>query len=78
MLDGMKPPKSKIHRCKIATTIEELEASDSEIFAAAVIDSRTWPAQTLATELRVRGLTISDGSIHKHRKQICACYREVG
>ncbi len=78
MLDGMTPPKSKIHRCKIATTIEELETSDSEIFAAAIIDARRWPAQTLATELRIRGLIISDGSIHKHRKKSCACYREVG
>ena len=78
MLDGMTPPKSKIHRCKIATTIEELEPADSAIFAEAVIDARRWPAQTLATELRIRGLIISDGSITKHRKKSCACYREVG
>jgi len=78
MLDGMTPPRNKIHRCKIATTTEELAAPDSEIFAAAIDDARKWPAQTLATELRIRGLIISDGSIHKHRKRSCACYREVG
>tara|TARA_R110001606_G_scaffold260999_1_gene409080 strand:+ start:142 stop:378 length:237 start_codon:yes stop_codon:yes gene_type:complete len=78
MLDGMTPPKNKVNRCKIATTTEELEPADSEIFAAAIIDARKWPAQTLATELRIRGLIISDGSIHKHRKKSCACYREIG
>ena len=78
MLEGMTPPKNKVHRCKIATTIEALEAADSEVFAAAINDGTKWPAQTLATELRIRGLSISDGSIHKHRKQSCACYREVG
>lgn len=78
MLEGMKPAKSKGHVCKVATTVEELGATDSEILAAAVSDNETWPAATLATELRKRGLSISDMTILRHRKKTCACYREIG
>ena len=35
MLEGLKPAKSKGHVCKVATTLEELDATDSEILAAA-------------------------------------------
>jgi hypothetical protein len=78
MLDGLTPPKSNVHRCKIATSLQDLDASDSEILADAVNNIRKWPAQTLATELRKKGLVISDGSITRHRKKTCACYREIG
>jgi hypothetical protein len=78
MLDGMKPAKSKGHVCKVATTLEELDATDSEILAAAISDNETWPASTLATELRKRGLSISDMTILRHRKKTCACYRQIG
>lgn len=79
MLEGLKPAKSKGHVCKVATTIEELDATDSEILAAAISDANTWPANTLASELRKRGLSISDMTILRHRKKTCVCYRqEIG
>jgi hypothetical protein len=78
MLEGMKPAKSNVYRCKVATNLQELEAADSEILADAISDDKTWPAQTLATELRKRGVVISDLTIGRHRKRVCACYREVG
>tara|TARA_R110000822_G_scaffold74506_6_gene179006 strand:+ start:274 stop:510 length:237 start_codon:yes stop_codon:yes gene_type:complete len=78
MLEGLKPTKSKVHVCKVATNLQELDAADSQILAEAISDTKTWPAQTLATELRKRGLVISDGTITRHRKKTCACYREIG
>ena len=78
MLEGMKPAKRKSHVCKVATSIEELSITDGEILAAAIIDNETWPAATLATELRKRGLSLSDMTILRHRKKTCACYREIG
>lgn len=79
MLEGMKPAKSKRDVCKVATTIEELDATDSEILVAAISDANTWPAATLASELRKRGLSISDMTILRHRKKTCVCYRqEIG
>ena len=78
MLEGLKPAKSNVYRCKVATNLKELETADSEILAAAISDDKTWPAQTLATELRKRGVVISDLTIGRHRKKVCACYREIG
>ena len=78
MLEGMKPSKRKRHVCKIATSIEELGVIDGEILAAAIADTVKWPANTLATELRKRGVSLSDMTIMRHRKKTCACFREIG
>tara|TARA_R110000803_G_C11931149_1_gene315464 strand:+ start:209 stop:445 length:237 start_codon:yes stop_codon:yes gene_type:complete len=78
MLEGMKPSKRKSHVCKIATSIEELGVIDGEILAAAIADTVKWPANTLATELRKRGVSLSDMTIMRHRKKTCACFREIG
>jgi|TARA_R110000744_G_scaffold129860_1_gene237369 hypothetical protein len=78
MLEGMKPTKRKSYVCKVATSIEELDATDGKILAAAISDDKTWPAATLATELRKRKLSLSDMTILRHRKQTCVCYREIG
>jgi hypothetical protein len=78
MLEGIKPAKRADHVCKVATTIKQLGTPDSEILAAAITDASKWPANTLATELRRRGLPLSDMTILRHRKRTCACYREIG
>lgn len=78
MLEGLKPAKSKVYVCKIATSLQELEPADSKILSEAIVDVRTWPAQTLSTQLKIRGLVISDATITRHRKKTCACYRELG
>ena len=78
MLEGMKPAKSNVYRCKVNTYLMELDATDRDILDSAVDDYKTWPAQTLATALRKRGVVISDLTIGRHRKKVCACYREIG
>jgi hypothetical protein len=78
MLEGINPPRRVDDVCKVATTIKQLGAPDNEILAAAIMDASKWPANTLATELRKRKLSISDMTILRHRKQTCACYREIG
>jgi hypothetical protein len=78
MLEGLEPAKSNVYRCKVNTYLLELDATDRDILDSAVDDDKTWPAQTLATALRKRGVIISDLTIGRHRKQVCACYREIG
>ena len=78
MLEGMKPARRVGDVCKVATSIKRLDAPDSEILASAIIDGISWPAHTLATELRKRGLSISDMTIARHRKKACVCFREIG
>ena len=58
MLEGIKPPRRVDDVCKVATIIKQLGAPDNEILAAAIMDVSKWPANTLATELRKRKLSI--------------------
>jgi hypothetical protein len=78
MLEGIKPPRRVDDVCKVATIIKQLGAPDNEILAAAIMDVSKWPANTLATELRKRGVSLSDMTILRHRKKTCACFRQIG
>lgn len=71
MLETMR---SQVLRfCKVVKIWETLDDSDKEIYAEAINDWKTWPASTLARELRKRGLVISDNVILRHRDEMCAC-----
>jgi len=52
--------------------LESLEAKDRQILEAALTND-DWPTFTLATELRKRGMTISEHPIRKHRAGGCSC-----
>jgi hypothetical protein len=71
MLENLTPPK-RIRSCAVRTILGQLEKKDQEIFLAAIV-SEDWPALTLAKELTLRGLLISDGAISRHRKGQCSC-----
>jgi len=75
MLEGLERPESKAVYCKIQMKLAELEPNDREILEAALADVRAWPANTLSTQLRLKGLSLADVTITKHRRQACACYR---
>ena len=74
MLEGLEPPKNKSVYCKVADVAKTLEEGDRTILMDAV-DDRNWGARTLSTALRLRGLSIADTTISKHRNKGCACYR---
>jgi len=78
MLEGLQPQRTKAEYCKIQITLAELEPTDRDILAAALENTRDWPANTLSTQLRLKGLSLADVTIAKHRKRACACYRELG
>ena len=56
-------------------TLADLEPGDREILYAAIADTQNWPASTLSTQLRLKGLSLADVTITKHRRRACACYR---
>jgi hypothetical protein len=76
MLEGLEPIKSKSEYCKIAQTMETLDAKDQKILNEALDDRDKWSDKGLSTALRQRGLSIADTTLSKHRKRICACFRK--
>ena len=78
MLEGLSRPQNKTEYCKIDQTLKDLEPADRLILEAAITDYRAWPASTLSTQLRLRGVRVADVTITKHRKKACVCYRGLG
>jgi hypothetical protein len=75
LLEGLKPPPNKSIYCRLSQVLAELDKADSEILGQAVSDEQSWPAKTLANALKERGLSLSDTTISKHRRKLCACGR---
>jgi hypothetical protein len=78
MLEGLSAPRNKSVYCKVDVIYLGLEPADRKILETAMDDSISWSANALSSELRLRGLSMADTTITKHRKQTCACYRELG
>lgn len=74
LLEGLKPV-SQDKPCRIGKLLTSLEAADQVILKAALEDIDQWPANTLSKALAERGLTVADGTISKHRRNLCACQR---
>jgi len=72
MLEDMKPPV-RVYPCRIRTITLGLSETDQEILIQAVNDHENWPVKTLESELRRRGLSVSEKAISNHRKQRCSC-----
>jgi len=75
MLEGLTPPQNKAVYCKVDQVLQTLEAVDKQILVDAIANTTTWPAKTLSKELRLRGVSMADTTISKHRAKTCACYR---
>ena len=71
MLEGLTPP-SKQRVCKVELTAETLEPKDQEILKAAIANP-AWTISGLYTELKQRGITISEKAMTAHRKGQCPC-----
>ena len=72
MLEGLTPPV-KVWPCVVRTLLESLDAKDSRILTSAIADLEAWPANTLAKQLRVRGIVLSGNAITRHRTGVCSC-----
>ena len=75
MLEGLTPPQNKAVYCKVDQVLQTLDDADKQILADAIANTTTWPAKTLSKELRLRGVSMADTTISKHRAKTCACYR---
>lgn len=74
MLEGLTPP-IKDRLCIIGQKASDLSKEDVKILNDA-INNRLWSATGLAEELSKRGFVIGRGSIDKHRKKLCLCFKE--
>jgi hypothetical protein len=71
MLEDLALPEKK-QSCKIRTLAEGMNETDRKIFLQAV-ENPEWFAHTLSTELKKRGVTVSDKTIRLHRSKGCSC-----
>lgn len=76
LLDGLTPPR-KLFPCKVRDTYETLDPKDATILKEAMGNIDGWGAKTLSNELAKRGITLSDLSITRHRRNICSCGRGI-
>jgi len=72
MLEDLQPPV-KNFPCRVRTIASELSEADSDIFVNAINNHAGWSVKGLETELRARGVRISEKAISNHRKQRCSC-----
>jgi len=75
MLEELEPPKNKAVYCKVSDSLDNLDEQDRLILKRALADTDSWPAKTLSTALRSKGLSLADTTIAKHRNKTCACFR---
>lgn len=74
MLEGLTPPVRQFS-CKTRTVLNGLDSKDQKVLEQALLSPEIWGAKTLSTELKKRGLLLSDNAITNHRKKSCACFR---
>ena len=72
MLEDPEPPV-RVFPCRVRTIASELSEADKDILTKAINDHASWPVKTLESELRSRGLSISEKAISNHRKGRCSC-----
>ena len=75
MLEGLTPPPNAAIYCKVDQVLNTLEDADKQILVEAIANSALWPAKTLSKQLRLRGISMADTTISKHRAKTCACNR---
>ena len=73
ILKDMVAPPKRVPMCKIMTIHDSLEPADQKVFIAAVDNLDDWPSETLARELKRRGIEIGRETIRYHRRGDCVC-----
>ena len=75
MLEDLKPDKY-IQPCYAIEKVREHPEStdkDVETMKQYLDDTRGWPARTLVTALKSKGIFVSRKSIDRHREGRCPC-----
>ena len=76
MLEGLTPPANAAVYCKVDQVLQTLDEADKKILSDAIANKDLWPAKTLSKQLRLRGISMADTTLSKHRANTCACYRD--
>ncbi len=77
LLEGLTPPRKEFP-CGVRKVMETLEPNDQKILRLSLEDAESWPAKTLERALKLRGVSLSEGPIRKHRLRNCSCFRDNG
>jgi len=75
MLEDLRPGKY-VQPCYALERVREhpgTNENDIEMMKQYLDDSRAWPARTLVTALKSKGIFISRKSIDRHREGRCPC-----
>ena len=73
MLENLTPKTDGRVRCKIATVKSKIEPSDASLLDQYLADTETWSSHGLVSALSTRGITLSVGTVIRHRKGECSC-----
>lgn len=73
VLKDLVAPAKRVPVCKIMVIHDSLDVSDQKIFIQAVDNLEDWPTETLARELKRRGVDIGRETIRTHRRGDCVC-----
>lgn len=73
LLKDLAIPK-KNWPCAVRSTANNLDTPDAEILLAAVMNP-DWQYSTLERALADKGITLSQGTIKRHRLKGCSCWR---
>lgn len=72
LLDDFEPERRR-YTCRVRTVLEELDESDQKILEDALADKDKWTNNSLAKELKKRGIDLKSESMRKHRDGLCQC-----
>ena len=74
MLEDLKPER-QTYTCIILTHSLALDEKDAAIYWAAIGNPVDWSTSSLARQLSLKGLKMSEQSLMRHRKGSCSCAR---
>jgi len=73
LLKDLVAPAKRVPVCKIMAIHDSLDVADQKIFIQAVDNVDEWPTETLARELKRRGVDVGRETIRTHRRGDCVC-----
>ena len=76
LLEDIKRERPTPNRptCTIATIVRDLDDEDRAAFETVIYDYSV-PCSAIGRALRGRGVNVSDQTLNRHRRGICACPR---
>lgn len=61
--------------CKVAKLFEKIETKDADILSKVLENEENYSTLGIFKGLRDSGIDVGYGSLHRHRRGLCACWR---